>query len=238
YREKLEKYLERPSRCGVLTLEVMTWKSNTRLAKIIPEQQLFQCEPRSAKTMASFLAKWCKQQYQKNLSNDAVQLLIEQVEPDFGLLHQELAKLAVYVGDRESITGKDVDELVSRNRSSTVWLMLDALAANQPAEALGTLHQLLQRGEDPIGLFAGITWQLRKLAQTHRLIREGVSLQGAMAQAGLPPFKVQTVQQHLKLLGDRSNRIFEWLMEAEIALKSSTGTAPGTIVEKLLLRLT
>src|SRR5215212_3887864 len=37
YREKLEAYVKKPSRCGVLVLEVSSWKSNTRLAKAVPE---------------------------------------------------------------------------------------------------------------------------------------------------------------------------------------------------------
>ena len=40
-------------------------------------------------------------------------MLLEQVEPDLGLLDQELAKLSVYVGDKDTITAKDVEELLA-----------------------------------------------------------------------------------------------------------------------------
>jgi DNA polymerase-3 subunit delta len=237
YRDKLEKYLEKPSPCGVLVLEVSSWKSNTRLAKQIPEAQTFMCEQKKAAALSSFLTSWCNQRYKKKLQSDAAQLLAEQVEPELGLMDQELAKLAVYVLDRDTITAKDVDELVSRNRSSTVWIMLDALAANQPAVAVSTFHRLIEQGEDPMGLFAGMTWQLRKMAQTHRLLQDGMSLQGAVGQAGLPPFKAQSVQQHLKLLAGRSDKLADWLMQAEVALKSSGQLTPAAIVERLLLQL-
>lgn len=236
-RDKLEKYLDKPSPCGVLVLEVSSWKSNTRLAKQIPEAQTFSCEPRKPAALASFLPAWCNQRYQKKLQPDSAQMLVEQVEPELGLLDQELAKLAVYAMDRDAITTKDVDDLVTRNRSSTVWIMLDALAANQPASAVSTFHRLIEQGEDPMALFAGMTWQLRKMAQTHRLLQDGLSLQGAVAQAGLPPFKAQSVQQHLKLLAGKSDKLADLLMQAEIALKSSGQLTPAAIVERLLLQL-
>jgi DNA polymerase-3 subunit delta len=237
YRDRLEKYVDKPSPCGVLVLEVSSWKSNTRLAKQIPEAQTIVCEPKKPANLATFLAKWCPQRHGKKIASDAVNLLVELVDPELGLLEQELAKLSVYVADRDTITVKDVDDLVARNRNSTVWVMLDALAANQPGPALRTLHRLIEQGEDPNGLFAGMAWQLRKMAQAHRLLGDGISLQGAIAQAGLPPFKAQSIQQHLRILGPKANRLFDWLMDAEMALKSSGQLSPAAIVERLLVQL-
>lgn len=237
YREKLEKYLEKPSACGVLVLEVSTWKSNTRLAKQLPEVQTITCEHKKPHLLPSFLTKWCTQQYGKKIQPEAVQLLVELIEPELGLLNQELAKLATFVGNQDAITVKDVENLVARNRNSTVWVMLDALAANQRQAAFQTLARLIDQGEEPLGLLAGMAWQLRKMAQAHRLLQDGMSLQGAVAQAGLPPFKAQSVQQHLKQLGSKADRLFDWLMEAEITLKSSGMLSPAATLERLLVRL-
>lgn len=237
HRERLEKYVDAPSSCGVLVLECTSWKSNTRLAKMLPDGQTFLCEPRKPAALASFLTKWCVSRHGRKIATDAVSMLLEQVEADLGLLDQELAKLAVYVGERDTITAKDVDVLVARNRSSTVWVMLDALAAGQPGQAFLTLQRLMEQGEDPHGLFAGMAWQVRKMAQSHRLLTDGMSLQGAVAQAGLPPFKAASVQQHLRTLGPKCDKLFEWLMEAEVSLKSSGQMAPVAVLERLLLRM-
>ncbi len=237
YRERIEKYLDKPSRCGVLVLCVQTWKSNTRLAKLIPEAQTLLCDPKKPHLLGPWLTKWCAAKHGKKIAGEAMNSLLNLVEPDLGILNQELAKLAVYVGERESITSKDVDVLVGHNRSSTVWIMLDALAAGQSATAFSTLQRLLEQGEDPFALFGGMTWQLRKLAQTHRLLQQGVSLQGAMAQAGMPPFKAQSVQQHLKQLGPRAESLFDWLLEVENSLKSSGQLPPEAALERLLVRL-
>jgi DNA polymerase-3 subunit delta len=237
YRERIEKYLDKPSRCGVLALRLESWRSNTRLAKQIPDAQTISCEPRKPYLLGTWLTKWCQSQYGKKIGADAMNTLLELVDPDFGILNQELAKLSAYVGKRETISAKDVDALVGHNRGSTVWIMLDALAAGQPAQAVSTLQHLLEQGEDPMALFGGMTWQLRKLAQTHRLLQGGMSLQGAMAQAGMPPFKAQSVQQHLRQLGPRPDSLFDWLLETEQSLKSSGQLSPEGCLERLLVRL-
>jgi DNA polymerase-3 subunit delta len=237
YRDRIERYVDKPSPCGVLALQVETWKSNTRLAKQIPEQQTIHCEPKKPHLLLSWLGKWCSSQHGKKIAPDAVRLLLDLVEPDLGILHQELAKLSAYVGSRDTITTQDVDVLVGRNRGSTVWIMLDALAAGQKASAFSTLQRLLEQGEDPMGIFGGMTWQLRRIAQTHRLLQSGMSLQGAMAKAGMPPFKAQAVQQQLKQLGRRADQLFDWLLEAEQSLKSSGQLSPAACLERLLVRL-
>jgi DNA polymerase-3 subunit delta len=237
FRERIEKYLDKPSRCGVLVLRVESWRSNTRLAKQISEAQTINCESRKPHLLTPWLTKWCQSRYGKKIGADAMTTLLELVDPDLGPLNQELAKLSAYVGKRETITAKDVDALVGHNRGSTVWIMLDALSAGQPAQAVSTLQHLLEQGEDPMALFGGMTWQLRKLAQTHRLLQGGMSLQGAMAQAGMPPFKAQSVQQHLRQLGPRADSLFDWLLEAEQSLKSSGQLSPEGCLERLLVRL-
>jgi DNA polymerase-3 subunit delta len=237
YRERIEKYLDRPSLCGVLVLQVQTWKSNTRLAKQIPEAQTFVCEPKKPYLLGPWIAKWCAGKYGKKLPAESASAILELAEPDLGILDQELAKLSLYVGERETITAKDVDVLVGRNRSNTVWNMLDALAAGQSDSAFSQLQRLLEQGEDPNALLGGISWQLRKLAQTHRLLQQGTSLQGAMAQAGMPPFKAQSVQQHLRRLGPRAESLFDWLLEAEQSLKSSGQLSPEGCLERLLARM-
>jgi DNA polymerase-3 subunit delta len=237
HRERLEAYVKKPSRCGVLTLAVTSWPKTTRLAKTIPDTQTLTCDPKKPHHLGPWLAKWCESRHGKKIGPDAVQTLLELTEPDFGLLNQELEKLATYVGKKDAITAKDVDVLVGRNQSSTVWVMLDALAEGRATDAFGTLQQLIEQGEDPNALFGGMSWQLRKLAQTHRLLQQGLSLQGAMAQAGMPPFKAQSVQAHLRQLGPRADALYDWLMEVEQTIKSSDRLSPEAGLQRLLIRL-
>jgi len=59
----------------------------------------------------------------------------------------------------------------------------------------------------------------------------------ALSRAGLPPFKHEKVQQQLRHLGPRAVQLYDWLLEADLALKSSAGLPPRAVIERLLVRL-
>src|SRR3989339_663934 len=56
YRESLEKYFEKPSPSGILIMTVGSWRSNTRLAKKLPEiGTLISSEPPKGKQLHRYL---------------------------------------------------------------------------------------------------------------------------------------------------------------------------------------
>jgi DNA polymerase III subunit delta len=236
-REGLEKYLQQPSRTGVLVLDVKSWKSNTRLAKAIPDQATVECEARKPHLLPAWCVKWAKSEYGKQLEAPAAALLVELVGAEMGVLDQELAKLATYVGDRPQITQQDVDTMVAHSRVETAWQMLDAVADGNAAKALGTLTHLLEQGDEPIAVLGAMSWQLRKLAQVARLTQERMPLGQAMAAAGLPPFKQRQVEQSLRHLGPRAFELYDWLLEADLGLKSSGGLPGHAVLERLVVKL-
>lgn len=236
-REKLERYLEQPSERNVLLLDVKTWTSTTRLAKKIPDQATIVCKAPGAVPMAQWLTRWAAKNYQKKLDATAAGLLVDLVGLEMGILDQELAKLCVYVGNQPAITIKDIDELVGQSRMETAWVMLDALAMGQGGKALGTLHQLLRQGEEPIALLGAMSWQLRRLVQVARLLQFQHDMGTAMAKVGLPPFKRDQVHQALKRFGKNIFRIYDLLLKTDLGLKSSDQLSPTGLLEKLLAQL-
>jgi DNA polymerase-3 subunit delta len=224
----------------VLILDVKTWAASTRLAKMLPGEATITCvlpKNREAQTLRSWLPKWAKEQHARTLDSDATTLLLDLVGHDMGLLDQELAKLAVYVGDAPVIKATDVDKLVGHNRERTAWQMLDAAAEGNREQALQVLGRLFDQGEEPLAILGAVGWQVRRLAQTGRLVAGGLSVGAAMARVGMPPFAQQRVERHLRRLGSRTAELFDWLLEADLAMKSS-GQLPGQVVlERLLVRL-
>ena len=236
YREALERYVNQPSRTGVLVLDVKGWKSNTRLAKILPADATIQCETLATQRLPAWCGQWAKANYQKNLETSAATLLVELVGGDMGVLDQELAKLSAYVGDKPQITPKDVDLLLAHSRVESAWQMLDAAGEGNSSRALTTLHYLLEQGDEPLAILGAMSWQLRKLAQVARLMRERVPLGQAMATAGLPPFKHRQVEQSLRHLGPRAFELYDWLLEADLGLKSSAGLPGAAVLERLVVK--
>ncbi len=238
HRPALEKYVGKPASAGVLILDVKTWAATTKLAKLVSDQATLVCKAPAAAKLAEWCRQWAKEQYQKQLAAPAAQLLVELVGGDMGLLDQELAKLAVYVGEANKIESKDVDQLVGNNRSENTFKIFEMIGAGKVADALGLLDHLLSQGEEPLKLLAAFGWQLRKLAQAARLHWQGATLPTALQEAGFNQWAARSAEQQLRHLGRaRLEKLFDWLLEVDLGLKGGSGLPPRTLLERLVLRL-
>ena len=80
--------------------------------------------------------------------------------------------------------------------------------------------------------------QLRRLAQAARASQQGQPLSTALDRAGVPPFAQRGCEQQLRHLGrPRTDRLYDWLLEADQGLKGSSQLPPRTLLERLVVRL-
>jgi DNA polymerase III subunit delta len=238
HRASLEKTVGNLPAAGVLVLDVKSWPSNTRLAKMVDAAAAIACKAPSARAMPNWCVKWAASQHQKQLTLPAAGSLVDLIGPELGLLDQELLKLAIYVGDRKRIEAEDVDKLVGRGRSENTWKIFDAIGAGQAKEALVILDRLLDQGEDFMRLLGAFSKHLRQLAQAYRLTLLGRPLALALEEVGVPPFGIRQREQLLKHLGRRrAERIFDWLLEVDQGAKGSSQLPPRTLLERLVIRL-
>jgi DNA polymerase-3 subunit delta len=238
-RKKLEKYADEPCPTGILVLDVTVWQATTNLAKQLTAG-LITCNPPPAARLPEWCQKWCTTQQGKHLSQPAARLLVDLVGADMGRLDQELAKLALYVGEAAKIDTSDVDRLVGNSREEKVWKLFDLIGLAQPAAALVHLDRLLVQGEEPMRLLGAFSTQLRHLAQAARLNSQGVSLSSAMDQAGVPPYPAarQGAEQQMRHLGKRRlDQLFDWLLQTDLGMKGSSQLPPRTLLEKLVVQL-
>jgi DNA polymerase-3 subunit delta len=238
YRAALEKYVARPAAHGVLVLDVKSWPANTKLAKLVDAAAALVCKAPAAHR----LPEWCVHRaagaHGKQLSAAAAALLVDLVGADMGQLDQELAKLAVYVGDAARIDADDVDKLVGSSRAENTWKIFDAMAGGRPGEAVELLDRLFDQGEEPLRVLGAFSMQLRRLAQAYRLTQQGRPLAAALADAGVPPFAVRGAEQQLRHLGRRrAERLYDWLLETDLGLKGNSVLPPQTQLERLVVRL-
>ncbi len=166
------------------------------------------------------------------------------VEPELGLLDQELAKLALLAGADKKITPDLVQKYVGSWRAKTTWEMLDLALDGNVAEALRQIDRLLASGEVPIGLLGQISASLRRLAAATRLILRAeaagrkVAVGPALQQAGVKPFVVQKAERQLRRLGrQRGSQLYRWLLETDLDLKGDSPMPPRLVLERLVVRI-
>jgi DNA polymerase-3 subunit delta len=239
-REKLEVYVGAPSATGVLILDVKTWPSNTRLAKMLPDKATFVCKAPATQRLPAWCQHWCQAQHGKSLSAETARLLVDLVGADMGLLDQELAKLAVFVGDRKKIEPGDVDQLVGHSREESVWKIFDLIGVGQTAAALTLLDRLFTQGEEPLALLGAMASKLRGFAKTYRLTTVGKSVSEAMDEAGIPTYPVarNSAEGAMRHLGARRlNLLYDWLVQTNEGMKGGSQLPPRAQMERLVIQL-
>jgi DNA polymerase-3 subunit delta len=237
-RERLEKYFAEPSKTGVLVLDVKAWPETTRLAKVLPKAAVIDCEAPKAAKLAQWCVEWCQARHGKPLTLAGARLLVDLVGSDMGLLDQEMAKLAAYIGDRVRIDSPDIDQLVANNRTEKIWKVFDFINAGKTGEAVGFLGHLLDQGEEPLRLLAAFSTQVRQLARAGRLGCQGTPMPAALEHAGVPPFARRSAEQQLRQLGRRRlDQLYDWLLQVDLGIKGASQLPPRVLLERLVVQL-
>ena len=245
FRGQLEDYVERPSRTAVLVLVLDSFPSNTRLYKAVAATGLLiDCSVPSGGRLTKWIADWAAQTHRLKLAGAAAELLVEIVGPELGLIDQELAKLALVAGADRKVSEEMVTQMSAGWRAKTTWVMLDAALDGNAADALAQLDRLLSGGETPVGLLAQISASLRRLAGATRLVLQSeargrrISVREALEKVGIRAFVLKKSEQELRRLGrPRAQRLYRWLIEADLDLKGASSLPPRLVLERLVLRL-
>lgn len=106
-------------------------------------------------------------QHDATLRPDAAQHLIEYVGADGWALHNEIAKLATYVGLHGTITRREIDLLVTDETETNLFSFIDALCSRRGAAAIQGLHGLLADNAAPLYILAMIARQVRLMLAAH-----------------------------------------------------------------------
>jgi DNA polymerase III subunit delta len=245
YRGELEDYVSQPAAGGILVLALKSWPANTRLYKAVAASGLaIACSAPTPAKLARWLVSWSKQAHRVELQNSAAEQLIEMLGPELGLLDQEISRLALTTAAGGKITAATVKKTVGSWRAKTTWDMLDAALEGKARDAMLQLDRLLLAGENPIAVLAQISATLRRFAAATRLVLQAeqagrrVGLRATLEQAGFKPFVLKKAEQQLRQLGrQRGQRLYGWILEADLDLKGNSSVQPRLILERLVLRL-
>ena len=256
YRSKLEDYVERPARDGRLILDAQSWLKTTRLAKSIVRLGLtIHCRvPRQGREATAFvkqLKDWliftAQRQHGIQLQRPAVDLLLERMPMEPGILYQDVGKFTLLADPETGVIDRQlVSEQVGVWRARRTWDMIDAVAEGRADDALLQLDRLLASGEDPHALLPQMASTLRRFTMAVRLYEDAdhqgqrLSLKQALEQAGIPKFKLHSAESQLRQVGRiRARQLLGWLLAADLELKgyNSTPQRARRVIETLIVRL-
>ncbi len=125
-----------------------------------------------------------------SITTEASKMLAIYAGENLRLLAGEIEKLSLYAGQGGTIDAKAVRLLTPVAQQSRIFDLTDALARRERGQALAILHELLDKGEAPVGLTAFIGSQVRTLLLVKDLSERGLRPQQIAETAGLNPYVV------------------------------------------------
>jgi len=236
HRAVLERYLTEPSPCGSLCLEVESWNESTNLAKQVTKVGLLiQCEAADPAAIPGWLRHEAQTRYQKTLTPAAAQMLTEYLGPDFAALTSAVDMLALYAGASPTIDAPDVDALVARGHHERIWALCDATAERNLPRALELLDAFWTEGMAAPQIVGAMRPTFRQLVRARALSRR-MSLDDAMARAGVPYFARNRVRGMVRALSDAHlAAAYQTLVDAD--LQSKTMPDDRLAMETMIHRL-
>ncbi|HYT54129.1 MAG TPA: DNA polymerase III subunit delta [Verrucomicrobiae bacterium] len=187
----------------------------------------------------------------KNLHPQARETILARAGDDLRGLHQELDKLLLFVGDRQSIRTEDVEAIFADQGQGWIFDLTRAIADRDANAALTQLARLLGQGEHPLKILATVTAEVRRLLFARQLLetelaklwKRGMNYQ-QFQQTVLKPGRPLLTRnpyadymcfqraEHFSL--DELTRSLEGLFDSDLRLKS-TGSQPRLVLERWIL---
>jgi len=235
--EQLDKYLENPPESACLIFFVRGKPDGRRKASLMLQRRGCVVD---FDTLGDYeAATWVTAQFSKRGKRVAPQLvsqLLFRVGRDLNVLSGEIAKLCDFVGGREEIAQRDVEEITTEAVECTVFRMIDALLAGKP-EAFSMLTALVRDGEGRVGLLFMIARQYRLLLYAGLLLARGANAQAIGKAIGISGYGLtRTVQQARALPVERAQEAVEACLDADYSIKSGA-VREEMALDRLMLRL-
>jgi DNA polymerase-3 subunit delta len=230
HREDLEKYLQKPSPTASLVLMVDKWSKVFRLSKLVAKiGEVCECSIGERENLVGRVNDLAKSRGKK-IASPAAAALLENVGRDLAALDNEMEKLALYTGQRPSISIEDVQAVTTPGRQLSDWALQNAVTNSNARAALNALASSLRTRGDEFRVLGSLAAHIRRAIKGKNAALAGED------PAGVLPFNMpfQAKRDFLNLLNRRSLSKFNddarRLIAGDLALKSGA-KAPGALAE-------
>lgn len=231
-----EYYFENPSKDVCLVFVSPKHSIPTKLQKIFQKNGRIL---KFSKIQEYKLAPYVKDIFKahgKSVSDKEVVLLIKYLGNDLQEINSEVQKLCIYVGSRNYITIKDIQQVLEKSRIGSVFELLSNMM-NQKIKALELLNGLLESGEGEFGVLVMICRELKKMNDIKKFDSIGVDKAEIGKRVGIHPYFLNsTIEKAKSVSWERLRKLYELVVWTERAFKYKK-TSNRILLEKLILEV-
>lgn len=231
------EYFTAPSPSSVVVLIAEKLDGRSRFVKAAKKHgSWIDATPLKPASVRSFAVAESKERGHR-MASDAADALVDAVGTDLAATSDALERLSLFVGANADITLAAVEACVTRVRTESVWVLVDAVSQRNARRAVGAAGSLLADREPPLKILALVSRQFRMLAKMREALAEGLPSGEAARRAGAPPFKADELASAAKRFKFADlERAFRVLSDTDLALKGSKRPG-GIVLEEAILAL-
>lgn len=226
-QEELLAYLNDPCPTSCLVLAATRLDLRTRLAAALQKKGvLLRFDRLEADSLKESLVTAAKE-HGVRLQPEAISLLIALVGDDFRQLIYNVEKAALFVGEREEISAKDIEALVGETRVRSIFQLTDAVSSRNLDITLRCLTSLLESGEEPLAIIGMLARQIRLLVRAKSLQEQSVPVSRMTHAFNLPPRVIAALaEQGASRSWRQLSGALQSLAEADLNIKTGRAAPP------------
>jgi DNA polymerase-3 subunit delta len=156
------------------------------------------------------------------ISKEAMSLIHQLVGTNLSEIDNEMKKLKQFLGHRSRVEAEDVLKVVSQSKVANVFELTNAIGRQDRANALLHLANLLEHGQNEVGVLALVLRHVRILSDIREGVRQGLPKAQLSARAGVSVYFLdQYVNQSRAWDESKIEKTIAALHQTDRALKSS-----------------
>ncbi|GAE91125.1 DNA polymerase III delta subunit [Gracilibacillus boraciitolerans JCM 21714] len=229
-------YLDNPAPYSILIVIAPYDKVDERkkvVKKLKKVAKTVACEPLKEWNIKEVIQK-VAEEHGVRISDEVIDYFISEIGTNLMIIHSEMKKLALYVGEGNTIRMQDAEILLSSQENSSALKLVDAIMANNLAKAIDITKDLEKMNEDPIALISLVASQFRSLLHVKLLKEQGYTQQQMAGQLKIHPYVAKlAMTRQTKFSTNELKEAINLLTETDVQIK--TGKMEKSLAFELLL---
>jgi len=237
-KESVLAHAEQVDHAVLLVLETDQGAKRLRLGRrLMQKAAVIECYGLFVGGVGQFLNAEARH-LKKRIEPRAVQLLGARIGPDASALAGEMEKLAIYVGEKESIAAEDVEALVGGYRDFDTFELARCVVRGDSEGAFRAAKKLCDEGAVFVVIAGALSRELDRVMKMGLLLASGEPTREAAGAAGVPWWEADATAKVARSVGvEKLEDIFCLVAEADVAVKRGL-VSESTALEELIARAT
>lgn len=233
-KDILEAYVEKPLNSTILVLISSSVDMRKKPYPTLKKYALcVECVQLRDYQMLPWIEKYVRNMNYA-IESDAAALLQAQVGTSLQETVNELEKVFLYIGERKSISIRDVEYVVGVSREFTVFELANMIGEKNNNRAMEICERLITYGESPVAIVAALTSHWLKLWKVHDALRQRKTENEIASSAGVYPYFLKQYIGHCRKHSMQEvENAFLILAETDLILKSSSEDAHTALISAI-----